>query len=281
MMQRVLEMNDPRGIDVDPTTGDIYAVSAYKNRIYRFDYPTGQLVAVWSEVDGTGDWAGNAKFDSIRFVAVDGQGNVYTGDTWGERHPRSADGGYLDGAPRLPVQLGRGAASVGDGLRAAARRRLQPEQRDRGRGRRGVRARDLRPARAEVRYVLLLPVGGELPGVAAPVRVARATGSQLEGVRVPARPRVRGRVPLGGGLAGCAGVDDGRDLRPPVRLGRIGSRAVPRGRSRHRGPRRRQGVHDRHGQLPAPGLRRRRRARGAATGPARVHGVVRERLEPR
>ncbi len=87
MMQRVLEMNDPRGIDVDPTTGDIYAVSAYKNRIYRFDYPTGQLVAVWSEVDGTGDWAGNAKFDSIRFVAVDGEGNVYTGDTWGERHP--------------------------------------------------------------------------------------------------------------------------------------------------------------------------------------------------
>lgn len=97
MMERVLEMNDVRGIDVDPTSGDIYVVSAYKNKIYKFDYPTGNLIASWGEVDGTGDWAGNARFDSIRFPAVDGNGNVYTGDTWGGRHPDPRTGATWTG----------------------------------------------------------------------------------------------------------------------------------------------------------------------------------------
>jgi DNA-binding beta-propeller fold protein YncE len=87
MMDRTLDMNDPRGLDVDPRNGDVITVSAYKNKVYKFDYPTGNLVASWNEVDGTGTSSGNARFDSIRFPAVDGNGNIYTGDTWGERHP--------------------------------------------------------------------------------------------------------------------------------------------------------------------------------------------------
>jgi DNA-binding beta-propeller fold protein YncE len=86
-MAQVLEMNDPRGLDVDPRNGDVVTVSAYKNKVYKFDFPTGALKASWNEVDGTGTSAGNARFDSIRFPAVDGNGNVYTGDTWGARHP--------------------------------------------------------------------------------------------------------------------------------------------------------------------------------------------------
>ena len=84
MLDRTLDMNDPRGIDVDPVSGAIVAVSAYKNKIYKWDYQTGHLIASWNTVDGVG---GTTKFDSIRFPAVDGDGNIYTGDTWGERHP--------------------------------------------------------------------------------------------------------------------------------------------------------------------------------------------------
>lgn len=84
MMDRTLDMNDVRGLDVDPTNGDVITVSAYKQKIYKFDYPTGHLIASWNTVDGVG---GSTKFDSIRFPAVDGDGNIYTGDTWGARHP--------------------------------------------------------------------------------------------------------------------------------------------------------------------------------------------------
>jgi sugar lactone lactonase YvrE len=97
MFDRTLDMNDPRGLDVDPRNGDVVTVSAYKNKVYRFDFPTGELVASWDEVDGTGTSADNARFDSIRFPAVDGQGNVYTGDTWGARHPDPRTGSTWTG----------------------------------------------------------------------------------------------------------------------------------------------------------------------------------------
>jgi DNA-binding beta-propeller fold protein YncE len=87
MMDRTLDMNDVRGLDVDPTTGDVITVSAYKNKIYKFDFPTGHLILSWKTVDGVGAPSGSPTFDSIRFPAVDGHGNIYTGDTWGERHP--------------------------------------------------------------------------------------------------------------------------------------------------------------------------------------------------
>jgi sugar lactone lactonase YvrE len=89
LMDKTPDMNDVRGLDVDPTTGDVYTVSAYKQKIYKFDYPTGHLALSWDTVDGVG---GTTKFDSIRFPAVDGDGNVYTGDTWGERHPDPTTG---------------------------------------------------------------------------------------------------------------------------------------------------------------------------------------------
>ena len=37
----------------------------------------------WRNIDGTNYASGHQAFDSIRFPAVDGQGNVYTGETWG------------------------------------------------------------------------------------------------------------------------------------------------------------------------------------------------------
>ena len=87
---QVLDMNDPRGLDIDPRNGDIVTVSAYKNKVYKWNFTPGAsfgLSASWNEVDGTGSSADNARFDSIRFPAVDGNGNIYTGDTWGARHP--------------------------------------------------------------------------------------------------------------------------------------------------------------------------------------------------
>jgi sugar lactone lactonase YvrE len=95
--QQVLEIIDPRGLDVDPRNGDVVVVDAYRNKVYKFDFPSGNLKLTWNEVDGTGTSAGNAKFDSIRFPAVDGDGNVYTGDTWGARHPDPRTGATWTG----------------------------------------------------------------------------------------------------------------------------------------------------------------------------------------
>lgn len=85
---RVDQMNDPRGLDVDPTTGNVVTVSAYKNRVFVFDYQTGALLKSWGDMDGPNSSAMNDQpYDSIRFPAVDGQGNIYVGDTWGGRLP--------------------------------------------------------------------------------------------------------------------------------------------------------------------------------------------------
>jgi DNA-binding beta-propeller fold protein YncE len=84
---RVDRMNDPRGLDVDPTTGRVVTVSAYRNLVFVFS-PRGALLESWGDMDGpTSDAMGNRKFDSIRFPAVDGKGNIYVGDTWGFREP--------------------------------------------------------------------------------------------------------------------------------------------------------------------------------------------------
>jgi DNA-binding beta-propeller fold protein YncE len=84
---RVDQMNDPRGLDVDPVSGRVVTVSAYKNRVYVFS-PSGSLLQWWGDMDGPGSSAmGDRLFDSIRFPAVDGAGNIYVGDTWGFREP--------------------------------------------------------------------------------------------------------------------------------------------------------------------------------------------------
>jgi len=84
---RVEAMNDPRGLDVDPVSGNVVTVSAYKNRVFVFA-PSGVLIQSWGDMDGPNSGAmGNRLFDSIRFPAVDGNGNIYVGDTWGFREP--------------------------------------------------------------------------------------------------------------------------------------------------------------------------------------------------
>jgi len=84
---RVDEMNDPRGLDVDPVSGRVVTVSAIKNRVYVFS-PSGTLVQKWGDMDGpVSSSVGDRPFDSIRFPAVDGDGNIYTGDSWGFREP--------------------------------------------------------------------------------------------------------------------------------------------------------------------------------------------------
>jgi DNA-binding beta-propeller fold protein YncE len=88
--------NDVRGIDIDPTNHLIYTVGAYWNRTYEFSYDpakvaagtgassiVGKFVNEWRNTDGTNFASGHQQMDSIRFPAVDGQGNVYVGETWG------------------------------------------------------------------------------------------------------------------------------------------------------------------------------------------------------
>jgi tripartite motif-containing protein 71 len=88
--------NDVRGIDIDPVNHLIYTVGAYWNRVYEFSYDpakvaagtgpssvVGTFVNEWRNIDGTNYASGHQAFDSIRFPAVDGQGNVYVGETWG------------------------------------------------------------------------------------------------------------------------------------------------------------------------------------------------------
>jgi hypothetical protein len=43
----------------------------------------GKFVNEWRTIDGTNYASGHQSFDSIRFPAVDGHGNVYVGETWG------------------------------------------------------------------------------------------------------------------------------------------------------------------------------------------------------
>jgi len=71
-------MNDPRGLDMGG--GSIYVVSAIKNTVYQYSESSGALIRSWSH---TGGGSSGPAFDSIRFPAVDGSGNVYVGDTWG------------------------------------------------------------------------------------------------------------------------------------------------------------------------------------------------------
>ena len=72
------DMNDPRGLDLGG--GYIFVVSAMKNKVYQYNESTGALVRSWTHTGGS---TSGPSFDSIRFPAVDGQGNVYVGDTWG------------------------------------------------------------------------------------------------------------------------------------------------------------------------------------------------------
>jgi tripartite motif-containing protein 71 len=72
------KMNDPRGLDIGG--GHIFVVSAMKNTVFEYGSKTGALVRSWSH---TGGGTNGPSFDSIRFPAVDGKGNVYVGDTWG------------------------------------------------------------------------------------------------------------------------------------------------------------------------------------------------------
>lgn len=70
-------MLDPRGLAVDPSSGQLYVVSAFWNDVFKFT-ATGGFVARWTK-------GGTTEFDSLRYVGVDGTGDVYVGDTWGYR----------------------------------------------------------------------------------------------------------------------------------------------------------------------------------------------------
>lgn len=76
------DMNDPRGLDLDTTNGYVVVVGAYFNEVFQFDIATKTLRL---KLSTTGGVAGGPPFDSIRFPAVDAQGNIYVGDTWGYR----------------------------------------------------------------------------------------------------------------------------------------------------------------------------------------------------
>ncbi|HET7428103.1 MAG TPA: SMP-30/gluconolactonase/LRE family protein [Gaiellales bacterium] len=87
--------NDVRGLDIDQTNHLIYTVGAYWNRVYEFSFDpakvaagtgassiVGKFVNEWRNMDGS-NGNGPQPLDSVRFPAVDGQGNVYVGETWG------------------------------------------------------------------------------------------------------------------------------------------------------------------------------------------------------
>jgi tripartite motif-containing protein 71 len=84
------DMNDPRGLDIDPRNGDIVVVAAYRNEVFKFS-AAGAFIKKWGTVDGK---PAGRKFDAIRFPAVDGQGNIYVGDTWGTRLAKNSYTGY-------------------------------------------------------------------------------------------------------------------------------------------------------------------------------------------
>jgi DNA-binding beta-propeller fold protein YncE len=72
------DMQDPRGLDVDPVNHYVYVVDAYDSELFRYDSTTGLVIDKWT-------MSGTTRLDNIRFVTVDGDGNVYVGDTWSYR----------------------------------------------------------------------------------------------------------------------------------------------------------------------------------------------------
>ena len=73
------------------------------NRVYEFSYDpakvaagtgpssiVGTFVNEWRNIDGSNYASGHQAFDSIRFPAVDGQGNVYVGETGAAMRPATA-----------------------------------------------------------------------------------------------------------------------------------------------------------------------------------------------
>ena len=85
---RQADMNDPRGLDIDHRNGDVVVVGAYTTTS---SGSRGEpRAAAAQEAPSTASPAA-AQFDAIRFPAVDGDGNVYVGETWGNRQ---VDGSY-------------------------------------------------------------------------------------------------------------------------------------------------------------------------------------------
>ena len=257
-------MNDPRGLDMGG--GSIYVVSAIKNTVYQYSESSGALIRSWGH---TGGGTSGPAFDSIRFPAVDGNGNVYVGDTWGcpaYNGPACTgkDPGYRVykyTSSGQPVSLSAractwslsGTCDLGS-TQPPPTGRVQPAERHRDQpGRRlVVRGRHVRAARAEAQHGQHMHERLQLPGLGAPVRGAIGRRYRYRGRRLPARAHVRRRQGLDRRQQQRrAGLDAGRhqhqpagSVRPPVRvtgqvarpvLGRrAGTARAGRSRLRHR-----------------------------------------------
>jgi tripartite motif-containing protein 71 len=71
------DLNDVRGVAIDPTNNLLYAVGAYHNRVYQYRLD-GTFLKQWGG-------SGTTEFDSVRYVAADDAGNIWVSDTWGYR----------------------------------------------------------------------------------------------------------------------------------------------------------------------------------------------------
>jgi tripartite motif-containing protein 71 len=69
------DLNDVRGVAIDPTNQLLYAVGAYHNMVYEYKLD-GTFVKQWGS-------SGSTPFDSVRYVAADNAGHMWVGDTWG------------------------------------------------------------------------------------------------------------------------------------------------------------------------------------------------------
>ena len=77
------DMNDPRGLDIDNARNLIYVVAAYRDEAFKFAIsPTNPntvtFVQKWNS-------SGATRFGSVRWPAVDAQGNIYISDTFSYR----------------------------------------------------------------------------------------------------------------------------------------------------------------------------------------------------
>jgi DNA-binding beta-propeller fold protein YncE len=77
---RQADMNDPRGLDIDNAGNRLYVVGAYRNEAFQFSI-AGQSV---NFMEKWNTW-GALPFGSVRWPAVDAQGNIYISDTFQHR----------------------------------------------------------------------------------------------------------------------------------------------------------------------------------------------------
>jgi DNA-binding beta-propeller fold protein YncE len=92
-----LELSNPTGMVIDPTTGDVWLADTYHGRVVKFDPATGLIVEAIGKNGGAGpNGDGVGELNGPIGLAVDGVGNLYVANQFAHRIDKfTPTGAYL------------------------------------------------------------------------------------------------------------------------------------------------------------------------------------------